>query len=301
MAAISATMVKDLREKSGAGMLECKKALEENNGDLGRAMDWLREKGIAAAGKKASREAKEGLVILQLSPDAKRGVMVELNCETDFVARTDDFRALAGQFAQQALSEALDADPAKAAEQFLARPFAAMAGKTVDEALKSLIGKLGENMSLPRLAWLEAKGQGILGAYAHADGKLATLVALACGKADTVGKQAFKDLGHDLALQVAGSNPPAMVVSREQIPADFVAKEREIALVQAKATGKPEAILPKIAEGKVNKVLEEITLLSQAFVKDPALKVADLVKKASADLGDPVDVAGFKRLKVGEK
>ncbi len=301
MAAISATLVKDLREKSGAGMLECKKALEENGGDLAKAMDWLREKGIASAGKKASRAANEGLVALHVAADGRKGVMVEINCETDFVARTEDFKALASQLAEQATGEALSTDPAQAASELLARPFARQSGQTVEEALKALIGKLGENMSLARVASLEVKGSGLLAAYRHADGKLGTLVALGCAKADTLSKDDFKSLGHDLALQVAGSNPPALVVKREEIDADFIAKEREIALVQAKATGKPEAILPKIAEGKVNKVLEEITLLEQPFIKEPGTKVGDLLKKAASGLGDTAEVQGFKRLKVGEK
>jgi elongation factor Ts len=296
---ISASDVKELRERSGAGMMECKKALEENGGDMAKAMSWLREKGIAAAGKKASREAKEGLVGVKL--EGRRAALVEVACETDFVAKTDDFKNLVAGLAEAAFKTAsLSVDPAQAAQSLLTQPSPRLAGKSLDEEIKAVIGKLGENMFLARAAVLEAPASGGLGTYVHG-GKLATVVALSCGKAETASKPEFEELARDLAMQAAGANPPAVAVSRDRLPADFIAKEKEIALAQARATGKPEAILPKIAEGKVNKVLQEVSLLDQAFIKEPDKTVAGRVAEASKALGDTLKVENFVRLKVGEK
>jgi elongation factor Ts len=284
MPAVSASEVKELREKSGAGMLECKKALEENGGDLSKALDWLREKGIASAAKKASREAKEGLVGLQMDASRRKAVLVEVNCETDFVAKTEDFKALVSGLAQAALKDGTDA----------------LSSPAMVEEVKAAIGKLKENMVVSKSSVLEAPAPGLLGSYLHADGKLGTLVALSCGKAETEGKPAFLELAKDLAMQVAGAVPPALALSRAEVPAEWIAKEREIAEAQAKATGKPEAILKKIAEGKVAKALQEVSLLDQAFIKDPEQSVAQLVSKAASQLGDSVTVKAFARLKVGE-
>jgi elongation factor Ts len=203
--------------------------------------------------------------------------------------------------AKEALKESLKTDPLEAAQQMLARPSASLAGKTVEEEIKALVGKLGENMVLSRALSLDAGASGCVGTYMHADGKLATLVALQASKPAALLGEAGSQLARDLAMQVAGANPPALVVSRDQVPADFIAHEREIALAQAKATGKPENILTKIAEGKVNKVLQEITLLEQAFVKEPDVLIRDLIKREGAKAGDTLIVAGFKRLRVGEK
>jgi elongation factor Ts len=290
MAEITALMVKELREKSGAGMMECKKALEATGGDMAKAMDTLREKGIASASKKAGRAANEGLVGLEISADGKRAVVVEVMCETDFVARTADFQGLVASLAKQALAAKLSADPAQAASELLANA-------AVADQVKAVIGKLGENMSLARIASISVEG-GLLGSYVHADNKLASVVALKAGKP---GDPAVAQLGRDLAMQVAGSIPPAQVVRRDQVAPEFLAKEREIALAQARETGKPEAILPKIAEGKVNKVLQEITLLEQAFVKEPTLTIQALVGQVAKQAGDKLSVEGFIRVRVGEK
>jgi elongation factor Ts len=290
MAEITALMVKDLREKSGAGMMECKKALEQTGGDMAKAMDTLREKGIASASKKAGRAANEGLVGLAASADGKRAVVVEVMCETDFVARTADFQGLVASLAKQALAASLSADPAQAAAELLA-----IAG--VADQVKAVIGKLGENMSLARVASISVDG-GLLGSYVHADSKLAAVVALKAGKP---GDPAVTQLGRDLAMQVAGNIPAAQVVRRDQVAPEFLAKEREIALAQARETGKPEAILPKIAEGKVNKVLQEITLLEQSFIKEPTLTIQALVDQVAKQAGDKLSVEGFIRMRVGEK
>jgi elongation factor Ts len=287
---ITATQVKELRDKTGAGMMECKKALGETEGDMEKAVTWLREKGIASASKKAGRATGEGLVGLLIKDDGTAGALAEVSCETDFVAKTEDFTGLVKLAAETALAQA-DQDPAAGGEK--------VAG-VLAEKLKATIGKLGENMALPRAAALKVQGNGALGSYLHPDGKLAVLVELACGKADTVSKKEFKDLARDLAMQVAGHIPPAQVVRKEQIDAAFVAKEREIAVAQARETGKPEAILEKIAEGKVNKVLQEITLLEQVFVKEGKDKISEVVARVAKALGDELTVKRFVRLKVGE-
>lgn len=296
-ASISATMVRDLREKTGAGMLECKKALEESAGDMDKAVKWLREKGIASAAKKAGRAAAEGLVGIKL--EGKTGVLLELNCETDFVALTDQFKGLLSDLTAQALSEAPAGDAKAAAAELLAKKSAKNAAQSVDEVVKAAIGAMGENMTLSRVAKLSVS-QGLLGSYLHSDSKLATLVALKCGKSESASKPEVQELAKDLAMQVAGNLPPAEVVSREQISPALIAREKDIAINQARATGKPEAMVEKIAEGKLNKVLQEIALLDQLFVKDPSMKISDLIKKVAGQVSDSLEVEGFVRLKVGE-
>lgn len=299
MSAITADKVKELREKSGAGMMECKRALESNGGDMEASMKWLREKGIASAEKKAGRAAAEGLAGLKVG--AKQGVIVEVNCETDFVAKTPQFLALLDAAVQAADGAAgLPEDPTAAAQ--LVSQCKSADGQTIEQLVKSAIGTLGENMALARVAHISVK-QGVLGSYRHGDGKLASVVALECGQGASLAKAELLELAKDLAMQVAGNLPPAEVVSRDQISPALVAREREIAVTQAAAAGagKPQAIVEKIAEGKMNKVLQEITLLEQNFVKDGNVKVADLVKQTAAKIGDTITVAGFIRLKVGVK
>jgi len=297
VAAISATMVRDLREKTGAGMMECKKALEESQGDMDAAVKWLREKGIASAAKKAGRAASEGLVGVKI--EGGTGVLAELNCETDFVARTDQFKAVVAELTAQAFKDAAPGEFRAAAAELLKKPSAKNPAQSVEDVVKAAIGAMGENMSLSRVAKISV-GQGLLGSYLHSDGKLAAIVALKCGNAATASKPEVIELAKDIAMQVAGNLPPAEVVSRDQISPELIAREKDIAINQARATGKPEAILEKIAEGKLSKVLQEITLLDQPFIKDPALKVADLVKQVGAKVGDTLAVESFVRIKVGE-
>ena len=298
MSAITADKVKELREKSGAGMMECKKALEQNAGDLDAAMKWLREKGAASAEKKAGRATAEGLVAFRI--DGAKGVIVEVNCETDFVAKTEQFLALVADAADTAVKTGLPADPGEAAVALAAAK--AKDGQTLEAHVKAAIAGLGENMALARAAQITVK-QGLLGSYRHSDGKLAALVALECGKADTAAKPEAVELAKNLAMQVAGNLPPAEVVSREQISPELIAREKEIAVTQAAqaGAGKPQAIIDKIAEGKVNKVLQEITLLEQPFIMETNLKISDLLKQAGAKLGDTLTISGFVRLKVGVK
>jgi elongation factor Ts len=292
MSAITADMVKELREKTGAAMMDCKKALAENGGQMDAAVKWLREKGIAGAEKKAGRATAEGLAGLKV--DGAKGVIVEVNCETDFVAKTDKFQALVAEAAEAALKAELPADPSAAA--------AALNAAGIELKVKDAIAGLGENMALARALSISVK-QGVLGSYRHSDGKLAAVVALECGKADSAAKPEVAELARNLAMQVAGNLPPAEVVSREQISPELIAREKEIAVTQAQqaGAGKPQAIIDKIAEGKVNKVLQEITLLEQPFIMDGNLKIADLLKQAGAKLGDTLSIGGFIRVKVGVK
>lgn len=294
---ISATMVRDLREKTGAGMLECKKALEESSGDMDNAVKWLREKGIASAAKKAGRAAAEGLIGLKVTGGA--GVLVELNCETDFVARTDQFKAVLKEITEQGFDDIAAGALNEAAEVFLKKTSVKNPAQKVEDVIKAAIGAMGENMALSRAARLSVDS-GLIGSYLHSDGKLASLVALKCGKKDSASKPEVLELAKDLAMQVAGNLPPAEVVSREQVSPDIVAREKEIAINQARATGKPENILEKIAEGKLNKVLQEITLMDQMFIKDSGVKISDLIKSVASKVGDSLTVDAFVRIKVGE-
>jgi elongation factor Ts len=296
-ATISASMVRDLREKTGAGMMECKKALEESKGDMDGAVKWLREKGIASASKKAGRAAGEGLVGLKI--EGHSGVLIEFNCETDFVALTDKFKAALAELTEQAFRDGEKGEPKAAAAALLAKPSLKDPAQRVEDVVKAAIGSMGENMSLSRVAKISVT-QGLLGSYLHSDGKLATIVALECGKEASATHLEVVALAKDIAMQIAGNLPPAEVVSRDQISPELIAREKDIAINQARATGKPEAILEKIAEGKLSKVLQEITLLDQLFVKDPSQKVSDLVKSVAAKVGDTITVASFVRLKVGE-
>ncbi len=294
---ITADMVRILREKTGAAMMDCKKALTENDGDMDKAVKWLREKGIAGAEKKAGRAASEGLAGIKI--DGSEGVIVEMNCETDFVAKTDKFIALLSH-ATEAGIKAVGHSHEAAAQAAL--KIVASDGQSVEEHVKASIAALGENMTLARVARISVK-QGLLGSYRHSDGKLAAIVALECGKADSAAKPEVVELAKDIAMQIAGNLPPAEVVSRDQVSPELIAREREIAVTQAAqaGAGKPQAIVDKIAEGKVNKVLQEITLLEQPFIKDPSLKIEALLKQVGGKVGDTLSVGGFIRIKVGVK
>jgi elongation factor Ts len=273
---VTAESVRQLRERTGAGMMECKRALVETNGDLDAAAELMRKQGLAKADKKASRVAAEGVIATAASPDGKTAVMVEVNCETDFVARGDDFTGFAAAVAAAALAgnpadvEALSA-------------LAGTAGQSIDEQRRALIAKIGENISVRRFVRVESAGQ--LGSYLHGT-RIGTLVALEGGDAS---------LARDLAMHVAASNP--RYLSSADVPAEDVAKERairiEISQNDEKNKGKPEQVLVKIVEGGINKWLNEITLLGQPFVKDDKLSVDKLLQAAKAK------VSRFERLEVG--
>jgi elongation factor Ts len=269
---ITADAVKQLRERTGAGMMECKKALVETKGDLDAAAELMRKQGLAKADKKAARVAAEGVVAMARVPDSPTAALVEVNCETDFVAREQDFRAFARAVAECAL--ALQ-PPDLAALGQAQLP----SGESVEERRRNLVAKIGENISVRRFAVLSSPGP--LGAYVHGT-RIGALVALEGGTAS---------LAYDLAMHVAASNPKYL--SAAQVPAEVVAKERDILTSQAQGEGKPPEIVAKMVEGRLRKVLGEITLAGQAFVKDPEVTVEKLLKGAGAR------VVAFERFEVG--
>ena len=273
MADISAQLVKELRERSGAGMMECKKALVENNGEIDVAMEWLRKSGLAKADKKAGRVAAEGRIVAAQA--AGSAVLVEVNSETDFVAKDASFIAFSDNVANVALKSGVsDIDALKSA--------AYPGGGTVEEAAKTLVATIGENIQVRRMA--RVSNDGTIGSYIHG-GRIGVLVALKGGS---------EDLAKGIAMHVAAMNPA--YVRAEDVPADFLAKEKEIALSQMsdKEKAKPAEILEKIIGGKVNKIVSEVTLLGQTYVLDTNTSVADVLKKEGAD------VISVVRLAVGE-
>jgi len=270
--AVTAAMVKELRERTGAGMMECKNALVDAGGDMDAAVEAMRKSGLAKADKKASRVAAEGKVIQALSADGKQAVMVEVNSETDFVAKDGNFNT----FAEAVAQIALDANPADI-DALLA---ADHNGATVEEARQALIAKIGENIQVRRFVRSETDGQ--LGAYVHG-GKIGVLVEIDGGD---------PELAHDIALHIAAMNPE--FISDADVPADVMAKEKEILIAQAADSGKPPEIIEKMVSGRLRKHLAGITLLGQPFVKDGDLTVGKLLKQKNAT------VKGFQRLVVGE-
>jgi len=268
---ITADSVKQLRERTGAGMMECKRALVETQGDLDAAAELMRKQGLAKADKKASRIAAEGVIVIATSSDGLSGAMVEINCETDFVAREQDFRA----FAQQVAQVAVESAPADL-EALLSL---ASGNETLDERRRALIAKIGENITVRRFARVTAPG--FLGSYVHGT-RIGALVAVRGGS---------KDLARDLAMHVAASNP--RYVTTRDVPAEVVAKEREILSEQARGEGKPPEIITKMIEGRLRKSLNEIALTGQPFVKDPDTSVEKLLKSSNAV------VEAFERFEVG--
>ena len=271
---ITASLVKELREKTGAGMMDCKKVLTETDGDLEKAAELLRERGIAKAAKKSGRIAAEGLVEAYVSEDGKVGAVVEVNAETDFVAKNEEFKKFVMDVAKQVVE-----NKPKTVEDLLAEPSIAEGGKTVNEVLIEKIATIGENMSIRRFARFETDG--LIEKYIHGDGKIAVLVNM---------KNGNKELAKDICMQIAAARPE--YVSREEVPADRLEKEKEILKQQTINEGKPEAIAEKIVMGRINKFYEEICLVDQEFVKDPSVKVSQILKDAT--------VVEFARFEKGE-
>ena len=289
MAEITAALVKDLREKTGAGMMDCKKALVETKGDLEAAVDWLRTKGLAAAAKKAGRVASEGLVGIAVEGDA--GALVEVNAETDFVARNEAFQKFVETVAKLALEVGGDMEKLTAA----AYPGS---GRTVGEELTHLIATIGENMSLRRAQMLRAEG-GVIASYMHNAltpglGRIGVLVSLKAPAKSA----AVETLGKQLAMHVAASRPQA--VSRDGLDKAIVERERNILAEQARASGKPEDIIAKMVEGRLRKFYEEACLVDQTFVIDGESKVGKVLEAAANDAGGPVSVGGFGLFVLGE-
>ncbi|WP_322990787.1 translation elongation factor Ts [Hoeflea sp.] len=286
---ITAAMVKELRDKTGAGMMDCKKALAETNGDMEAAVDWLRAKGIAKADKKSGRTAAEGLIAV--ASEGTSAIVVELNSETDFVARNDGFQDLARSIANVALTTDGSADAVSAAT-------VPSTGKSVVDTVKDAIAHIGENMSFRRSAKLSVDN-GVVSTYVHnavADGlgKLGVLVAVR-----STGKpEALAAIGRQVAMHIAATNPLAL--TSDDVDKDIADRERSVFIEQARESGKPDNIIEKMVEGRMRKFFEEVALMSQAFVINPDQTVAEAVKAAEADAGAPVEIAGFVRFQLGE-
>ena len=274
MAQITAALVKELRERTGAGMMDCKKALTAVEGDMDKAIDFLREKGLAAAAKKAGRIAAEGVVGSFVSADGKIGAIVEVNCETDFVANTDGFKELVKKIAAHIVAtKPADVEALLASE---------LDGQTVEALVTASVAKIGEKISVRRFALYEAP-EGVVAAYIHGGGKIGVVVELKGGNAE---------LGKDVAMHVAAANPSYL--ERSQVPAAELEHEKEVLSEQAKNEGKPEKIIEKMVMGRINKYYKEVCLVDQEFVKDPDQTVGKLVKAAGAE------VLAFSRFQLGE-
>ena len=284
--AISAEMVKQLRDQTGAGMMDCKSALTEANGNFDEATTILRKKGLASAAKKAGRAANEGLIGHRVSADRSVGTLVEVNCESDFVARTDDFK----QMIEDVLTEIEKAGNG-ATQAWLDNP-----DGVVKKRVAQTIGKLGENMAVPR--FVRYAGQGYVGQYIHMGGKIGVQVEFGGVTPDAATKDEFVTLVKEIAMQIAAANPG--YVSREAVPADVLEKEKSIYRAQMENSGKPANVIDKIVEGKLGAYYAQVVLPDQASIRDPKQTVKDVIAAANQALGGSITVNRFARLKVGE-
>jgi elongation factor Ts len=284
--AISAADVKKLRDQTGAGMMDCKVALEEANGNFEDATTILRKKGLASAAKKAGRATSEGLIGYRLSGDASTGTLVEVNCESDFVARTEDFQQLIKD-----VLDAIDKAGSAATPEWLKDP----AGP-VQQRVAATIGKLGENMAVPRFA--RFTGQGFVGQYIHLGGKIGVQIEFGGVTPAVAARDEFKTLVKELAMQVAAASPA--YVSRTSVPTEALEKERAIYRAQMENSGKPANVIDKIVEGKLGSYYSQVVLPDQPSIRDPKMTVAQVLSAANKELGAPVSVTRFVRLKVGE-
>lgn len=288
MAEISAALVRDLREKTGAGMMDCKKALIETNGNLEEAIDWLRTKGLAAAAKKSGRVAAEGLVGVATSGTI--GSIVEINAETDFVARNEKFQSFVNNATQAALKQPLNVDTLKST------PVGDY--PSLEEGLTHLIAVIGENMNLRRVARLSVTN-GVVASYMHSAtapnlGKIGVLVAVE----STGSPEKLNDLGKKIAMHIAASAPIALEIA--DVDASLLEREKNILIEQARESGRPEEIIQKMVEGRVSKFYEEIVLLEQAFVMDGKTKISQFIETMAKEIGAPIKITGFIRYALGE-
>ena len=275
MAEVTAKLVAELRKLTSAGLMDCKKALTETNGDIEKAVDVLRAQGTIKAAKKADREANEGIISHYIQPDSKAGILVEINCETDFVAKNDSFVEFAGEIARLKLS-APDTD--------------------FEELRTAQVAKIGENIQFSRYAKLEVECTGLIAAYIHTGGKVGVLLQVGTGKEETLSNDDFKSLVKDITLHIAASAPVA--VNREDVDPELVAKEKAIAEEQAQ--GKPPQAVENIVNGKVNKFYATNCLIEQGFVKNPDVSIKDHIASVAGTLGDEITVDKFLRFQVGE-
>jgi translation elongation factor Ts (EF-Ts) len=285
---ITAQAVKELRERTGAGMMDCKKALGEANGDMEKAIELLREKGLAAAAKKAGRVAAEGIVDTYISDDLKTAGIAEFNCETDFVAANEEFTSMGKNFAKQA-----SASGASSVEEFLEEKYIADENVTVKEAVTALIAKLGENMTVRRFAKFSVE-KGLIQGYIHGGGRIGVLVELGCDVQNDI----VKDVAKDVAMQVAAANP--LFLDKNSVNQESIEKEKEIYRVQALNEGKPEKIVEKMVEGRVQKYLKEVCLVEQVWVKNPDYTIAKYLQEKSKEVGAPITINRYVRYERGE-
>lgn len=288
MAQVTAALVKQLRQMTDAPMMECKKALVEAEADIEKAVDILRTMGVAKAVKRAGRDTNEGTIAAFVAPDGKRGALLELTCETDFVGTNPKFTGFAADLAEVVTeNDPADVDALKACK---------MGQGTVESELLEMIHVIGENMKIRRFQRVETDGA--LGSYIHLGGKLADIVTIAIDKPETAENEEFKTFAHDVAMQVAAM--PSVACRREDVPADVIEREKAIYMAQAAESGKPEAIQERIAQGRMEKFYKENTLVEQDFIKDGNMTIAQLAAKVGKDVEDKVEVMSFVRFAFGE-
>jgi elongation factor Ts len=285
---ISAQVVKELREKTGAGMMDCKKALSEANGDMEKAIEVLRERGLASAAKKSGRIAAEGVIETYISEDRKSGVIAEINCETDFVAANEEFVSLAKNVTKQAALSS-----ASTVEELLAEKYIADENVTVQDALTALIAKLGENMNIRRFEKFSVEN-GVVQSYIHGGGRIGVVVELTSSNTNEV----VLDVAKDVAMHVAAANP--QFLNKEQVDTTTLDKEREIYRVQALNEGKPEKIVEKMVEGRIQKYYKEACLVEQVWVRNPDYTITKLLQEKSKEVGSPITITKFVRFERGE-
>ncbi len=287
---ISTEDIKLLRESTGAGVLDCKKALQETDGNIDEAIEFLRKKGLAVASKKASREANDGKVSAQVSDDSKVGVMVKVNCETDFVARTDDFQT----FVDSLVRQMFDQPELTSVEALLAAPYIDDSNTTVSGKLTEIIAKLGENTIVREAVRFDLDGDGMIENYVHMGGRVGVLVEVGGGNPSN---EKFVELVHDLALQIAASSP--QYVAETDVPPAAIESEKNIYRAQLAEDKKPDNIKERIIDGKLKKWYSEVVLLNQEFVKDTNLTIAQLLEKYSKELGVQLRIRRFARFELG--
>ena len=292
MANITSQMVKELREMTQAGMMDCKKALVEADGNMDKAVEWLREKGLAAAAKKAGRIAAEGVVASYITDDAKIGVVVEVNCETDFVAKTDNFINFSKNVAKHiALANPADVDA------LMNQKFVDDESKTITDRVSDATVSIGEKISIRRFARYETD-KGAVESYIHMGGKIGVLLLVENDNADSIANETFKTFYHDVALQIAAAKPS--YVCKEEVPSENLAKEREILRAQALNEGKPEKIVDKMVDGRIQKYYKEVCLIEQPFVKDGDKSIAQLTAEVAKEIGANIKIVSFERFERGE-
>lgn len=285
MAEITSSMIKELRERTQAGMLDCKKALTETDGDLEKAADFLRKKGLASVGKRAGREAKEGIVLFSVSSDKKSATMLELNCETDFVAKNEGFRALA---------------------EDVLNKIVASSAKTIEELPSDIVdtvnegsAKTGEKTTIGRFMKFEIESSkyGLIASYIHSNNKIGVMVDLTTDKAEAASSTELQELGKEIAMQAAASMP--QYLNETEVPADIIAKEKDIYFEQMKNSGKPQQILDKIVEGKVKKFFTDVCLIDQVYLRDNTKTISSLVGEYEKKLGCSISVNRYFRVQIG--